>query len=221
MIASVLIDLHVHTSRYSPCAELMDPDKLLQAAVSCGLQGLVVSDHDFLWNGAELQALQDQSEGRLRLFRGFEASCLEGHFVVIGAEDLHGHRPGDSLIPLARHVHAEGGIVIAAHPYRQSLLMDLNPFPEAFLEAIDAVETVNATSTTQQINVSLHFAARIQRLAVGGSDAHYPEAIGAACTRFVTLPVDEQALARAIHLGHAWPDSARPVASRMKPPVKP
>jgi len=199
----------------------MDPDQLLQAAVRCGLQGLVLSDHDFIWNGDELQALQDQSGGRLKLYRGFEASCMEGHFIVIGVKDLHGHRPGDSLIFLARQVHSDGGIVIAAHPHRQNLLIDLKPFPEAFLESIDAVETVNATSTTAQINTSLHFASRLQRPAVGGSDAHYPEAVGAACTRFVTLPADELALARAIRIGHAWPDSARPVAPWLKPTVKP
>ncbi len=199
----------------------MDPDQLLQAAVRCGLQGLVVSDHDFLWDGDELQALQDLSGGRLKLYRGFEATCREGHFVVIGVKELHGHRSGDSLVFLARQVHSEGGVVIAAHPYRQNLLINLKPFPEAFLESIDAVETVNATSTTHQINTSLHFSARIQRPAVGGSDAHYPEAVGAACTRFVKLPADEQALARAIRLGHAWPDSARLVAPWLKPPVSP
>ena len=41
-------DLHLHTSRHSPDSET-DPFDLLAAACKAGLDGVALTEHDYLW----------------------------------------------------------------------------------------------------------------------------------------------------------------------------
>lgn len=113
------VDLHVHTRRYSPCAELLDPAELAAIGARAGLAGIVITEHDVQWPLAELEALRDSCRAsRLRLYRGVEVSALEGHYVVIGLEDSRGIRARMPLSSLAATVEAQGAALILAHPFR-------------------------------------------------------------------------------------------------------
>ena len=78
-------DLHMHTSRHSPDSE-MDPLVLIRRAQEIGLDGVVITEHDWLWTEAELEVLRSLAPG-LVVLAGIEVSAREGHFLVYGVQD--------------------------------------------------------------------------------------------------------------------------------------
>jgi len=190
----IAVDLHVHTSRYSPCAEYLDPTELLAAAGEQGLAGVVVTEHDVLWTAEETEALQGRHP-TVRLYRGIECTVAGAHLVIIGVDDAARLYRGMALADAARLAHEAGAAVILAHPFRDS---DPRGLP---LSLVDAVE-VASTSFTAHEAVKAHRLARaLRKPKVAGSDAHALSRVGWAWTAFPFLPRDERELAAAIKSG--------------------
>ena len=63
------IDHHLHTSRHSPDS-IIDPEELIVQARSAGLDGVVITEHDYQWGPDELAELNRRSGGLLVLSRG-------------------------------------------------------------------------------------------------------------------------------------------------------
>jgi len=57
----LMVDIHVHTRRFSPCSTV-DPEQLIDQAVRAGLDGVVVTEHGCQWDQAELDALAASSD---------------------------------------------------------------------------------------------------------------------------------------------------------------
>ncbi len=174
-------DHHLHTSRHSPDSEI-DPLDLIESAREVGLDGLVITEHDYQWHADELAELAARA-GSLRVLSGAEISAREGHFLVYGLPDLDDVPPGVELAELLRVVRAHGAAIVAAHPFRWD-----QPFDEIVARhgpAFDALELVskNVTSETR---------ARAERLlgrypsmgATGSSDAHEVHTLGCYFTEF-------------------------------------
>src|SRR6516165_8751916 len=96
--SSMKIDHHLHTSRHSPDSEI-DPIKLVQYALRIGLNGLVITEHDYQWESDELAELADRA-APLRVFSAAEISAREGHFLVYGLPALDDVPPGIALADL-------------------------------------------------------------------------------------------------------------------------
>jgi predicted metal-dependent phosphoesterase TrpH len=117
-------DLHLHTKIFSDCS-FIDPADLIQRAVQSGLQGIALTEHGVRWPDEKFDQLRRLAEPHgLILINGQEilaASAqngMEGEFLVFGLKKtLVGTFPAGEL---AERVHGEGGILIAAHPFRLS-----------------------------------------------------------------------------------------------------
>lgn len=198
----VRVDLHVHTRRYSPCAEGLDPAALPGIMRARGLAGLVISEHDAVWSAAELGALRAALGPGQRVYAGVEVTTREGHLVVIGLADLGGIRRGIAGAALVERALREGAAVILAHPQRGRA----GPY-EHVLPGLHAIE-VRSTSTLGDHAARAAALARTLGLpAVAGSDAHALEQVGAVATAFHRLPEDETALAAMIRSGQGLPCS--------------
>src|SRR3954447_25820766 len=79
-------DHHLHTSRHSPDS-VISPLVLLERAHAVGLDGVVITEHDYQWEPDELADLAARAGG-LKVFSGAEVSTREGHFLVYGLPDL-------------------------------------------------------------------------------------------------------------------------------------
>ena len=55
-------DLHMHTTRHSPDS-VMDPLDLVRRAREIGLDGVVITEHDWLWTPEEVDELQSTAPG--------------------------------------------------------------------------------------------------------------------------------------------------------------
>ena len=88
-------DHHLHTSRHSPDSEV-DPLELVERAAEIGLDGVVITEHDYQWDAGELGELAARA-APLRVFSGAEVSAREGHFLVYGLPALDEVPPGVEL----------------------------------------------------------------------------------------------------------------------------
>jgi predicted metal-dependent phosphoesterase TrpH len=192
------IDTHVHTGRYSQCAELLDPYQIETWAVRAGLAGVVITEHDILWQDEELELLRESSP-LVKVYRGIEVSAQGCHLVVIGLDDAGPLVRGISLVEVTEYTSAAGGAVVLAHPFRDG---DPRELP---LELIDAVEVGSTSFTKREAAASRRLARRLGKPGIAASDAHALSRVGWAWTEFPSLPADEKELASAIRsdLGRA------------------
>jgi len=202
--SAVRIDLHVHTGRYSQCAELVDPYLMAEWATRAGIDGVVVTDHDVLWAEEEMLHLRCTCPG-VRFYRGME--CSLEHVVVIGLDDAGMLQRGASLSEVADYARPRGAVVILAHPYR-----DADPLTLP-LDLVDAVEVGSTSFTAEEAKAACRLAVRLGKPQVACSDAHSLSRIGYGCTEFARLPGDEGELAEMIRRG--W---GRPILPEAFPP---
>jgi len=117
------IDLHIHTNRYSGCSNI-DPVALMKRAKAVGLDGIALTEHGIRWTDDHIDQLREQSGvDDLLVIPGQEVACywrqgrFQGEFLVFGyPRSLGSSRSAEEVISL---VHAEGGVVIAAHPFKK------------------------------------------------------------------------------------------------------
>jgi hypothetical protein len=194
------VDLHVHTRRYSACAETLDPGQLSQIMARRGLHGVVLTEHDQLWPAAEIAALNRDLAGR-RIYRGVEVSSRHGHFLAIGLDDLAGIRKGMAIEELLARARTVGAAVVWAHPLDN---YDNTAYPlalETMPPGLHAIETAGGRTRHDAAGQALAYARRVGCTPVAGSDAHVLDQVGGAFTRFAYLPKDEKSLAAAIIAG--------------------
>ncbi len=116
-------DIHLHTRVFSDCS-FIDPPELIRRAVQLGLNGIAITEHGMRWPEAKFDELKRLAEpGGLLLINGQEILAssrngMEGEFLIYGLKkSLTGNFSARELVEIVR---GEGGIIIAAHPYKIS-----------------------------------------------------------------------------------------------------
>ena len=104
-----IFDLHMHTSRHSPDS-VINPFSLMHRARDLKLDGIVITEHDFLWTEGELGELR-AAVPQVMVFGGVEVSAKEGHFLCYGVTDPLRLPMGIGVAELCREVHRQGGAV--------------------------------------------------------------------------------------------------------------
>ena len=109
------VDLHVHTRRYSPCAELLKSHMLAEWMRGCNLQGVVIAEHDTTWSIEEIKELNAGLVGAM-IYNGVEVSSSNSHFVVIGLENLDGIKPSISAKALIKKANrCDAAVILVYH----------------------------------------------------------------------------------------------------------
>lgn len=177
------LDLHVHTTRYSSCAE-MSPEELLIRAKTAGLDGVVITEHGRNWPEADLAELGRRFD--LVVLGGVEVTTTAGDVLVYGScPDFTSIPTPDELVAAAPEA-----FLVAAHPFRGFLLfgfggLDLEeavsrpPFPQ-----VHGVEVTNQKVTDQENDLAVRAADKLGLVKIGGSDAHTAADVGLSWTRF-------------------------------------
>ncbi|HVK08189.1 MAG TPA: PHP domain-containing protein [Gemmataceae bacterium] len=174
-------DSHIHTSRYSPDS-VIDPFDLVRRARAVGLDGIVITEHDRLWPEDELDELRRAAPG-LVVLGGVEVSGKGGDVLCYGVTDLTNLRRGTPWRELTREVRRQGGVAVAAHPYRWG-----QEFDELLAEQepdLGGLEMMSNNMTPDLRAQAAAFLARRQGFAtLGNSDAHELHVVGCCYTRF-------------------------------------
>jgi len=209
----VRVDLHSHTMWSGDSTTT--PDELEQAVRDSGLDVLCITDHNAIKGALELA-------GRLpcRVIVGEELRTHAGELIGLFLTERVPF--GIPARDAAERIRAQGGVVYVPHPFdpvrrnlSETALHDL-----AGAGLLDAVEVFNAKTSLSHLNErAASFARDHGVLAGAGSDAHVPDALGAA---FVEMPDFDgpqeflAALADAVVVGHHW-DRPRPWRARIVP----
>jgi predicted metal-dependent phosphoesterase TrpH len=187
-------DLHMHTTRHSPDSQ-MAPLALVRRAVALKLDGVVITEHDWLWTEEELDELRIAAPG-LVVLGGIEVSCREGHFLTYGVRDPFALPHGIGVADLCREVHKQGGAVVAAHPFRWG-----QRFDEILKKEKPELDGLELRTSNMDAECRRR-AAEVQKAyclaGLGSSDAHNETVLGFCYTEFARPVRDNRELVAAI-----------------------
>ncbi len=202
----MLIDLHVHTDRYSLCGR-SSPEAMVERAAAAGLSALVFTEHNMHWPQKELAQLQ-RAFPHVRLYCGTELTSDEGDdFLVYGLADRTVVGAGMAAADILRTAHSQGAAVVLAHPYRYR-----NAVPSAIFEhGIDAIEIMSTNIYNYSHNRAVALASELGAVTTAASDGHHVDMLGLYALEIERLPEDERALAECIRSGEmgVWIDGER------------
>ena len=198
------IDLHIHTAPLSACSYI-DPQELIQEARRLNLDGICLTEHQVVWNPAEVDQLAEKAG--IRIFRGNEFTTDQGDILVFGFyADIK-----ELLViqELRDKVTAAGGYMIAAHPFRgfktfgigQLQLTVEQACRRKVFEFVHAVEIGNGKLSPDENDMARKVAAKLGLPGTGGSDAHRVDEIATWLTVFEKNIEDENQLLQELHAG--------------------
>jgi predicted metal-dependent phosphoesterase TrpH len=211
----VRVDLHSHTMWSGDSTTT--PHEVEEAVVASGLDVLCITDHNAIRGAVELAE-------RLpcRVIVGEELRTHAGEIIGLFLSERipMGIPPAEA----ATVIREQGGVVYVPHPFDPMRRNMAEPalYELAGAGLLDAVEVINAKTSLRSLNErAAQFAAEFDLAAGAGSDAHVPNALGAA---FVEMPdfdgpadfLAKLRLARPV--GHHW-DEHRPWSPRVLPSV--
>jgi predicted metal-dependent phosphoesterase TrpH len=175
----VRVDFHSHTMWSGDCTTT--PDELEEAIVDSRIDVLCITDHSTINGARELAA-------------SLPCRVIVGEELRTGAGEVIGlfltERLPWGLTPqaAAERIRDQGGLVYVPHPFDPTRHCLRETELEALVAAglVDAVEVLNAKTPLGSLNDrAAAFAADHGLVGGAGSDAHVPEAIGAA---YVEMP---------------------------------
>ncbi|MDH4144568.1 MAG: CehA/McbA family metallohydrolase [Acidimicrobiia bacterium] len=181
----VRVDLHSHTMWSGDSTTT--PDELVEAVEASGLDVVAITDHNAT-KGAEDLA------GQLpcRVIIGEEVKTHVGEIIGLFLQERIPF--GLPPVEVAERIRAQGSVVYIPHPFDPLR----NNLAEAALEElcdrglVDALEGINGKTSLDSLNRRAVEFATGRGLAVGaGSDAHVPDALGAAYVEMPDFPDDD------------------------------
>ncbi|MEZ4387426.1 MAG: PHP-associated domain-containing protein [Candidatus Krumholzibacteriia bacterium] len=198
------VDLHIHTSERSGCAESPAVD-MLTAAVRAGLDAVAITDHHRLVPAADLAVLAARFP-QLLLIPGIEITLDEEaeDILVLGLDEPRLARGAWTWPDLRAFAREHGGLTVLAHPFRYDadIGIDLASQPP------DAIE-IHSTNIRPAHHAEIRrTAARYGLPVVADSDAHSARSVGRYANRLhEPAPTVLEVLA-AIREGRFTPESS-------------
>jgi predicted metal-dependent phosphoesterase TrpH len=202
-------DIHIHTRKYSDCS-FINPEDIIGQALEAKLDGLAITEHGMRWPDEEFALLQKQALPHgIVLINGQEIYTqnskkqIEGDFLVFGLR--HSLTDSYSAKQLADIVHKEGGIIIAAHPYKLSRGGKSHYYGAGDLVyklQLDAIELFHPDQNDLAMNKVKKAMDELHIPGTGGSDAHKILNIGSYVTLFKNKILNENDFIQEIRTGN-------------------
>jgi len=209
------IDMHIHTSRYSPCSDI-DPFALIPRAAEAGLSGIAIVEHNALWSEEDIRLLKRESGAEdMCVFPGVEIRSRHGDLLIFGVRDLSNIRPGDSARHILEAVHNSGGAVVVAHPTRYGMGCDQIVLGMDF----DGMEVMSSNMCADEQDRALAFSSCSGIKAVEASDAHTLHSVGDYYTVFDAPITSIEQFVSALKEGRFRMGSAPATGERVTDPV--
>lgn len=182
-------DTHVHTSEVSGCARTTGVE-MAEAYKAKGYDGIIITDHFFNGNSAVPRDLPweerielfckgyENSKKRgdeigLSVFFGWEYTYWGSDFLTYGLDKQwlteHPEIMDIHIWEYADLVHASGGFIVHAHPFR---LYDYIKMLALIPNKVDAIETINASNRQEENERAKWYAESYGLPVTAGSDSH-------------------------------------------------
>ncbi len=196
----MLVEMHCHTAEHSRCS-VVAAVELVRQVFSKGLQGIVLTDHHYLWPPEELAALR-------------RAAGVPDHFRIMAGQELATPELGDLLIYGASATIPRGtpvaevrrrfpdAALVWAHPYRGGRQPGE---AELLAPLLDGIEIFNSNHTVLGNSRGLQDWHRHRFTAISGTDTHGASYAGLYPTMFDHPVATIGELAREIRRGRCRP----------------
>lgn len=174
----MLLETHAHTCRHSACSRAA-AEELIRQAVKKNLQGIVLTDHHYLWSPDEIAGLRRAAEvdSTFLVLAGQEVETEIGHVLVFGGDGTA--EKGTELRELRRLFPSAA--LVWAHPFRSGRVPSDEDLRNPLLDGIE-IFSLNHTPKENYAGLSLWH--RLKFTALGGSDAHAAQSSGVLPTQF-------------------------------------
>ncbi len=200
----MLIDLHAHTWPRSHDS-VLNPDDLIVRAKQAGLDAIVFTEHDTVWDHKSIEELRAKHD--FLVLAGVEISTDDGHILAFGIDKyVFGmHRSKE----LASYVERAEGALVAAHPYRRQMPW-FSRNDEEYRAALDkasrnpayqyvqALEEWNGRGSEKENEFSHRLCELMDLPGTGGTDSHAISDVGKCATYFEQEIRDERELIAAL-----------------------
>lgn len=200
----MVLDLHVHTMRYSSCSKI-HPVHLPFTASLFGLDGFAITEHNYLWSDEEIQELKrDTHINDIIILRGQEIRTYnengpEGDILVFGYPDTI-ECPITSK-ELIDKVHGENAVAIAAHPFRDYFGLG----DKVYDLDLDGIEIYNSNHSASCSRKASSANDSLSLAGIGASDAHDIIELGHFLTEFTQPITNESELVQEIRAKRCKP----------------
>ena len=206
----MLIDLHAHTWPRSHDS-VLNPDDLVERAKRAGLDAIVFTEHDTLWDERSVREMAEKHH--FIVLAGVEISTDDGHMLVFGIDKyVFGMHRSDQL---ARYVEEAGGTMVAAHPYRRQMpwyVRNQEEYEQALERAsrnpayrfCDALEEINGRGSEKENAFAKALCDRMGMPGTAGTDSHAIQDIGKCATYFEREIRDTRELIEEIKAGRFY-----------------
>jgi len=180
------LDLHVHTFFGRDCS--MIPHQAVERAKEIGLDGIAFTEHMVFEEGKPAEKVG--RELNFPVFRGAEYHSDKGHVLLFGIESDEVFKKFGKYGPIQKvidFVVENGGVAIPSHPYKVGYTHQL--CEDVFnLENISGLEVLNGQLSEKDNKKAKAASIKMDLPGSGGSDAHFPSAVGRFFTEF-TVPI--------------------------------
>ncbi|MFX1296397.1 MAG: CehA/McbA family metallohydrolase [Promethearchaeota archaeon] len=173
-------DLHIHStcSRHKLWGVdgLNSPQQIVETAINIGLDGIALTDHNTIKGGQKAIRYVKEKKLPLLIIPGAEIRSNTGDILALGINEEIPSKL--SVLETIDVIKEQGGIAIAAHPYkynsRLGKLLRNSPIHSQFA----AIEVFNSNIKKDANDKASHLADELSMPGVAGSDAHYIMNIG-------------------------------------------
>jgi hypothetical protein len=203
-----VFDLHIHTRRFSGCS-FIQYEEIIGQARSAGLDGVALTEHGMRWPDVEFSKLRDAAaDCGIVFINGQEIHARdaegrsEGEYLIFGVK--RSLTKTKRALQLSQIVHDEGGIIIAAHPYKLSRGGKSHYYGAGDLIyklPLDAIELCHPDHSDIAMKKVQKAMDDLGLPGTGGSDAHKILNIGSCVTVFESQVNNEADFLREIRAG--------------------
>lgn len=195
----MLIDMHVHESKYSLDSKIT-LEETVERAKKIGLNGICITNHE----NSDIfdEAHEYAKKSKFLVLVGAEILTFEGDIVVFGIRDIPKHmmHAGELLNIVSKHK----GVAISAHPFRNNN-RGLGYHIREVNRILSGVEAFNGSTEPHQNLHAYTLATELKLPSVGASDAHTLNKVGKYATVFEDGIRDELDLIEAVKKGNVYP----------------
>ena len=203
----MLIDLHAHTWPRSHDS-VLNPDDLITRAKAAGLDAIVFTEHDTVWDHKSVEELR--AKHNFLVLAGVEISTDDGHILAFGIDKyVFGmHRSRE----LASYAERVGGVLVAAHPYRRQMpwfSRNDEEYQAALEKAsrnpayqfVKGLEELNGRGSDKENEFSRRLCDMMLLPGTAGTDSHAISDLGKCATYFEREIADERELIEELRAG--------------------
>jgi hypothetical protein len=149
------------------------------------IDGIVLTEHDIPWDASEISELFEKTKAwNLKILIGQELrGYLEDEITQadILAFGFYRKMEGEhSVKEIVEKIHEEGGVALAAHPYREKLGLG----DEVYRLEIDGIEVLTPNHMIIDTMKAERAWKELKIAGIGGSDAHRKREVGRYLTHF-------------------------------------